>query len=123
MSDELDRLIKQEMAKQTQKLKLARMMTRLVRPHMRPHTWCFMYQDLNKDPVGLGIIFQVWPRHMTHLRFEITLRDGTKTIEVAQFQDLHQSGSSIETRGLLIPKRWCFGRLLKEYKGLSAGDL
>lgn len=126
MSDELDKLIKAEMVKQQCRLKVARMvdMTKpQMRPHIRPHTWCYMYEDLNKDPVGLGIVFQVWPMHMTHLRFELTGNHGMKIIEVAQFQDLTQRGEPVETRGLLIPKRWCFDRLMKEYKGLTAGNL
>ena len=93
----------------------------VMRPHLRPHTWVAIYEDLKEDAKGLGVVFKQWPRHMTHLRFELTHNDGIKVIEVAHFSDLEAGGNT--HRILFVPRRWCFDRLLREYRGLSAGDL
>jgi len=93
-----------------------------VRPHMRPHTWVTMVDEIEGEPYALGIVFHTWPKHMTHLRFELVMPDGSKQIETAQFHELVSNGHA-KGRFLMITKRWVFERLMREYRGLAAGDL
>jgi len=95
-----------------------------VMPVLRPHTWVAMYEQDEKDPMALGIVFALWPSNMTHLRFELTLDNGLKVYETATFHEFDSKDWDVRgQRFLVVPKRWCWNRLLREYRGLSAADL
>lgn len=93
----------------------------LVRPPLRPHTWVFLRQRNNrKEPVFcLGICFHTWDRAKYNMvRFTAHDRAG-KEITTSGRLTILDNGET----GLIIDKRWPWTTLLKEFKGLSAGDL
>lgn len=128
MTDRIDKAINAEMTRRQLRNITAKVLVDsewkfpLMRPHMRPHTWVAKVDDIQGDPYALGVVFHTWPKHMTHLRFELEMPNGSKQIETAQFHDLLINGEK-NGRFLMITKRWVFERLMREYRGLSAGDL
>jgi len=92
----------------------------VIQPHMRPHTWVFLRQDDNNDPIiCLGIVFKEWARNKYNMvKF---------TSQTAERKELKTSGLLTKLdngdTGLILTVRWPWGALLREYKGLSAGDL
>lgn len=90
-------------------------------PDTRPFTWVAMLFGVKQEPRALGVVFNVWPKHMTHLRFQLTREDGKEFVEVATF---HELPGFERDRFIIVPKRWCWDRLLKEFQGgLSAGNM
>jgi hypothetical protein len=93
---------------------------RLNRPRMRPHTWVFLQTDL-ADPhsiICLGIVFTIWSqRKYNSVRFHAELH-GEPITSSGRLTKL-----SNDADGIVISERWCWESLLKEFKGLSAGDL
>ena len=91
-----------------------------MQPHMRPHTWVFLRQDSKADPViCLGVVFKEWPRNKYNM--------VNFTSHCSNGQELKTSGLLTKLDndeiGLVLQVRWPWGALLREYKGLSAGDL
>ena len=119
MGEDLDKLIAQEQVRLAFRRKMHQLeYGPVVRPHMRPHTWCMHIPKLRGDPVAFGIVFKVWPTRMTHLRFSFGSLGEDPTVLIAEFHGTPESG-----RWLMLPNRFCFNTLLKQFKGLSAGDL
>jgi len=92
-----------------------------MRPHMRPHTWVFMRQEDNKeDPVTcLGIVFHEWPRKKYNMINFTSHTHSGKELKTSGLLTLLDNGHA----GLVLQVRWPWGAMLKQYKGLSAGDL
>lgn len=93
----------------------------LMQPHMRPHTWVFLRQEENQeDPIiHLGIVFHEWPitkYNMVNFTSHTSTGKELKTSGLLTKLDNGQVG-------LVIQTRWPWGAMLREYKGLSAGDL
>jgi len=93
----------------------------LVQPHMRPHTWVFLRQEDNEDEpiICLGIVFKKWPRNKYNMINFSSHTNTGKEIKTSGLLTKLDNGQD----GLVIKVRWPWGSLLKEYKGLSAGDL
>ena len=98
------------------------------KPHLKPHTFVFLRGRSGRisDCMLLGLIFQVWPKGLTHIR--ITHEDlgtGDKWSAVGQFCRVKlPSGKVLEgERGLVVDERWAWDSLLFNYRGLAAGDL
>ena len=91
-----------------------------VRPHMRPHTWVFLRQRDSDEPIiCLGIVFHEWPRNKYNMvNFSSHTHTGKELKTSGLLAKLDNGGI-----GLVIKVRWPWGALLREYKGLSAGDL
>ncbi len=93
---------------------------RLHAPALRPHTWIFLRQgDGDEDAICLGIVFHVW---------------AIKKYNMVRFTGHTNTGKEVKTSGrltkisngedgLILDVRWPWGTMLKQYKGLSAGDL
>jgi hypothetical protein len=94
---------------------------RLMRPHMRPHTWVFLRQQgIADDPVTcLGIVFHEWPRNKYNM---INFTSQTNTGEELKTSGLLTPLDNGQT-GLVLKVRWPWGAMLKQYKGLSDGNL
>ena len=92
-----------------------------VQPHMRPHTWVFLRQPGNEeDPIiCLGIVFHVWPRKKYNMINFSSHTNTGKEIKTSGLLTKLDTGAA----GLVLKVRWPWGSLLREYKGLSAGDL
>jgi hypothetical protein len=93
----------------------------LMQPHMRPHTWVFLRQEANdEDPIiCLGIVFHVWPRKKYNMINFSSHTNTGKEIKTSGLLTKLDTGAA----GLVLKVRWPWGSLLREYKGLSAGDL
>jgi len=92
-----------------------------IQPHMRPHTWVFLRQDDNHDEpiICLGIVFHEWTRNKYNM-VNFTSHTATgKEIKTSGLLTKLDNGGT----GLVLQTRWPWGALLREYKGLSAGDL
>lgn len=106
------------------RLMIGRFASHVNKPHapaLRPHTWIFLRQPGNEeDPaICLGIVFKVWPmRKYNMVRFTAHTHTG-KEIKTAGRLTVLDNGAA----GLIIDVRWPWDTLLKQYKGLSAGDL
>jgi hypothetical protein len=93
---------------------------RMVRPHMRPHTWVFLRQrDVDEPIINLGIVFHEWPRNKYNM---INFTSHTATGKELKTSGLLTQLDNGQT-GLVLQVRWPWGAMLREYKGLSAGDL
>ena len=93
----------------------------LMPPHMRPHTWVFLRQVDNEDEpiIHLGIVFHEWPQNKYNM-VNFTAHTNTgKEIKTSGLLTKLDNGQT----GLGLKVRWPWGSLLREYKGLSAGDL
>lgn len=92
-----------------------------MQPHMRPHTWVFLRQEDNdEDPIiCLGIVFHVWPRKKYNMINFSSHTNTGKEIKTSGLLTKLDTGAA----GLVLKVRWPWGSLLREYKGLSAGDL
>lgn len=125
MSEELnklDKLIKEEQQRANLHLMVRRAVAKPMRPHMRPHTWVFLRQKDNpKDPViCLGIVFHTWDRAKYNMvRFTAHDTNSTREITTSGRLTVLDNGEI----GIIIDKRWPWTTLLKEFRGLSAGDL
>jgi len=92
-----------------------------MQPHMRPHTWVFLRQEDNHEEpiINLGIVFHEWPINKYNM--------VNFTSHTATGKELKTSGLLTKLDngqiGLVLQTRWPWGSLLREYKGLSAGDL
>jgi len=94
----------------------------LMRPHMRPHTWVFLRQKNNREePVFcLGVVFHTWDRVKYNMvRFTAHSKTTDREITTSGRLTTLDNGET----GLIIDKRWPWKTLLKEFRGLSAGDL
>lgn len=92
-----------------------------IRPHLRPHTWVFLYQrDNHKEPIiRLGIVFHTWDRaRYNMLRFTAHTKAGGEVTTSGRLTVLDNGDT-----GIIIDVRWPWVTLLKKFKGLSAGDL
>jgi hypothetical protein len=91
----------------------------LLRLNMRPHTWCFLRQeDMPEEVICLGIVFHTWPmKKYNMVKFHVSMNG----------EDIHARGKlttfSNGQAGIILDKRWAWESLLKEYKGLSAGNV
>lgn len=84
-------------------------------PPLRPHTWIFGPKE---EP--LGVVFNTWPMSVDHL----VCRDGDgQLVKPARFRAMSYFGKRHPIRALQVSHRKYFYALLKEFKGLSAGDL
>ncbi len=93
---------------------------RMMPPHMRPHTWIFLRQKDNDDPIiCLGVVFHEWPRNKYNMVNFTSHTHTGKELKTSGLLTLLDNGQS----GLVIQVRWPWGAMLKQYKGLSAGDL
>ncbi len=94
--------------------------TSAVHPHMRPHTWIFLRQKDTDEPIiCLGVVFHEWPRNKYNM-VNFTSHTATgKELKTSGLLTLLDNGQT----GLVIQVRWPWGAMLREYKGLSAGDL
>ena len=95
---------------------------KLMRPDMRPHTWVFLRDKADKEePVTcLGVVFKVWDRaKFNMIRFTAHTHTG-KEIKTSGLLTILDNG---QDRGLILDVRWPWTTLLKEFKGLSAGNL
>ncbi len=90
-------------------------------PALRPHTWVFLRQtkDEVEDAICLGIVFKVWPtkkynmvRFTAHTTTGKEVKTSGRLTKISNGQD-----------GLILDVRWPWETLLKEHKGLSAGNL
>jgi hypothetical protein len=106
------------------RLMIGRFASHVNKPHapaLRPHTWIFLRQpgDQEDSAICLGIVFKVWAmKKYNMIRF--TAHTGTG-------KEIHASGrlTTLDNGkdGLVLDVRWPWETMLKEYKGLSAGDL
>ncbi len=122
MSEKLDKLIKEEEQRVKLKLMLRRCVAKPMRPHMRPHTWVFLRQKDNpQDPViCLGIVFHTWDRAKYNMiRFTAHSKTTAREITTSGRLTILDNGET----GIVIDKRWPWKTLMKEFRGLSAGDL
>jgi len=91
-----------------------------MQPHMRPHTWVFLRQDDHDDPIiCLGIVFKEWPRSKYNMVNFISHTNSGKEIKTSGLLTKLDN----DEIGLVLQVRWPWGALLRQYKGLSAGDL
>jgi hypothetical protein len=92
----------------------------LRRPELRPHTWVFLQPDL-ADPESitcLGIVFTTWPLNKYNaVNFHAEL-NGEPITSSGRLTKL-----SNDQEGIIVSERWCWESLLKEFKGLSAGNI
>ncbi len=106
------------------RLMIGRFASHLNKPHapaLRPHTWVFLRQHGNeKDPaICLGIVFHVWAmRKFNMVRFTAHTHTG-KEVKTSGLLTKLDNGED----GLVLDVRWPWETLLREFKGLSAGDL
>lgn len=94
---------------------------RLHAPALRPHTWIFLRQAGNeKEPViCLGIVFHVWPiQKYNMVRFTAHTNTGKDVKTSGRLTKLDNGGD-----GMVLDVRWPWMTLLKEFKGLSAGNI
>ncbi len=92
----------------------------LMQPHMRPHTWIFLRQKDDDEPIiCLGIVFHEWPRSKYNMVNFTSHTHTGKELKTSGLLTKLDNGQI----GLVLQTRWPWGALLREYKGLSAGDL
>lgn len=84
-------------------------------PPLRPHTWVFGPKD---EP--LGVVFKIWPKSIDHL---VCQDGGGHPVRPARFRAMSYIGEPYPIRALQVSHRKYFYALLKQFKGLSAGDL
>lgn len=93
---------------------------KLVRPKLRPHTWVFLQAD-KADPesiICLGICFHTWShKKYNAVNFHADM-NGTPIQSSGRLTKLTN-----DQDGIVISERWCWESLLKEFKGLSAGNI
>jgi len=128
MSDDFEKWAKEHELNERNLLEAARRLrvrnlahrSTLKRPNMRPHTWVFLQSDL-ADPASiicLGIVFTTWSlKKYNAVNFHAEL-NGEAITSSGRLTVL-----SNDQEGIIISERWCWESLLKEFKGLSAGNI
>lgn len=93
---------------------------KLMRPHMRPHTWVFLRQKDNKEEpvICLGVVFNTWDRAKFNM-IRFTAHQKAEEISTSGRLTVLDNGET----GIILDVRWPWTTLLKEFRGLSAGDL
>ena len=128
MPDKIDKFIEHEKQRQRTRYMVGRIIAGaavgdadLVRPHMRPHTLVFLRQKDNGkvSVIPLGIVFKTWDRaKFNMIRFTAQTYAGKEVATSGRLTVL-ENGEN----GIVLDVRWPWTTLLKEFKGLSAGDL
>jgi hypothetical protein len=93
---------------------------KLSRPKLRPHTYVFLQQDKAdpSDVICLGIVFTTWSlKKFNAVNFHAEL-NGAPITSSGRLTKL-----SNDQDGIIVSERWCWESLLKEFKGLSAGNI
>ncbi len=88
-------------------------------PALRPHTWIFLRDNDGESVLCLGIVFHVWPRNKYNMIRFTAKTDAGMDISTSGRLTKLDNGKD----GLVLDLRWPWETLLKQYKGLSAGNL
>lgn len=91
-----------------------------LRKDLRPHTRVFLKDGERANVISLGIVFKRWDEKWGGITF--TQKGGDGAV-LRQGRGQFANDRSGQEMGLIVDARWIWDDLIRQYKGLSHGNM